>query len=173
MKLSAVERQILCNQMEILRLIHPSEANSYKKYQEILDNGYVGRYRDVVFLHGHGEVSQEDTDFVANVLDMFLAIKDVQPAADEEATSYWRNFRGFCGNHEASLLGYARFLIETEGRWASLGVKDFNSHMPVREVYGRMLRVWMESRSKNGHPLSREQVANILAAATQENASGT
>ncbi|MCA3271672.1 MAG: YfbU family protein [Roseomonas sp.] len=172
MKLSAVERQILWNQMEILRLIHPSEANSYKKYQEILDNGYVGRYRDVVFLHGHGEVSQEDTDFVTNVLDMFSAIKDVQPAADEEATSYWRNFRGFCGNHEAPLLGYARFLIETEGRWASLEVKNFDSHMPVYHVYKRMLEVWSALGTGSRYALSREQVANILMAAAQTNVSG-
>lgn len=164
MTLTPVERQILWNQLELLKGAYPANKDDYEKHQDILESGYVARYGDVVHVASYGEVSPDDTSFVEDVLDMFGALQRFEQDGGKVADRYWMDFKGFDGNGEPELMGYARFVVEREKRWEYLGIKNFNSHSPMRDVYGRMLEVWHAIDAAKRHSLTADQVEAILAA---------
>lgn len=163
-KLTSVERQILWNQLELLKAAYPDNKHDYQKQQDILENGYVARYDDVLHAVRLDELSPDDTRFVEDVLDMFSALQRFEQDGGKVTDRYWIDFKGFDGNNEPELMSYTRFLVEREERWEYLGIKNFNSHSRMRDLYERMLDVWHAIDSAKRHSLTAEQVEAVLAA---------
>jgi uncharacterized protein len=72
-------------------------------------------------------------------------------------------FPGFDGNNESLQLGFAQFLIEDEGKFAeSKNAGDgLNSHVPLLEMFRRMLPVWKELKHKQ--PLEKADIQAVIA----------
>ncbi|KYF69654.1 hypothetical protein BE15_25715 [Sorangium cellulosum] len=170
-KLTDVERALLINQLSILKLLAPRDARYYDEKIEILRDGYEFFYDDVV--QNLDTVSTEDCKFVIHVLDMYRWFDTYirKHSKDKEVTTHhWARFAGFSGNDETALMGFTRFLIKTQGKFAEQIPNEsrtdgFNSHAPVREVYERMLAVYEAIDDKWETGLKRENVLSVLAAA--------
>lgn len=167
MKLTLVERQILMNQLSILKVLEKSD--DYDESIEILRYGYELFYDHVVNPHEGMPVS--DCRFVLDVLDMYRAIetyKERNPQDIDVPKMYGAYFLGFDGNGSKGYLSFTRFLIEDQGKFEEQkkykGQNDgFNSHGQVEDTYERMLRAWHQLGKK--HDLTREQALTILNAA--------
>ncbi|MCB2255983.1 YfbU family protein [Pseudomonas chlororaphis] len=74
-------------------------------------------------------------------------------------------FRGFDGNGEEG-YSIAHILIEDMGRWATFKDRDLNAHMPMNDIYERMLEALDALPTKSGFDfeLSVEEMAEILNA---------
>jgi len=70
------------------------------------------------------------------------------------------NFKGFDGNEESEHHAYARFLIETQGKWEESKDAELNSHWPMLEQYHPRVERWKQSTKK--WDLTAEDVARIL-----------
>lgn len=115
----------------------------------------------------------EDVRFVTDVLDMWDFIEvafEKMSKGDKSAVKlggkpFEPKFNGFDGNNEGELLGIARFLIEKMGRFQRFKKRGLNSHMPVREMYRRMLIEFNPIRSTLIHKgLSSKQLVDVLQA---------
>jgi uncharacterized protein len=72
-------------------------------------------------------------------------------------------FAGFDGNNETSQMAYARYFCEHRGgRYKTLGIKDLNSHFPLRSLYRAMVKAW--KKSANEHELTRDDIVRITSA---------
>lgn len=170
MNLSKVERLLLINQYRIRKAIEGS--NDYDEIIEILSNGYASRYYEA-FNEVYDEVTVADCKFVSDVLSMYRRLHYFEQDKGVDLSGrLFSRFAGFCGNEEGPLLSYAQFAIGREGHWDEQKPRrketdGYNSHMPVREVYARMLEVF----NRCGHdPLTTQQVDEILAAAPHPSA---
>lgn len=167
LKLTEVERLILLNQYKILKAIEPDgdDVEHYDEAMEILRSGYESEYRELASMFT--SVSGDDCDFVYRVLAMYSAITYCRRGtADAKANAPFARFAGFDGNNEAALLGFARFLFKSE-RYPEVAegseTDGFNSHMPTRQIYERMLTVY--DKVKDAIELTEEQVVLIIQAA--------
>ena len=124
--------------------------------------------------HGH-EDDPRDVSFVVDVLDMWNFIErgyEQLSAAEkakieEDAAPLGKHvrFMGFDGNNEAELIGIARFLIEKLNRFTAFKGRELNAHMPTRDTYARMLRVWEPIRPQLiGQEMKAEQITALLVA---------
>ena len=144
MKLSFFERQVLWNQIEVLRHINPGGAEHIRVQQKILGYGYVSHYPDVLHLgYGGAEFSEQDSTFVVQVLEMMDGLHRYRTENGGTTRFRFDEFRGFDDNSESELCGYARFLVEDQRRWNYFGISSFNTPMPMRRVYEGMLTVWI------------------------------
>ncbi len=167
MKLSAVERTLLLNQLAILKILNPKEARDYDEEIAILTEGFEIFYGDVV--RARRTVSTEDCQFVLDVLSMFRDLDTYirnHPKDEEVAKSPWARFSGFDGNNEGGLRDFALFLLKTQGKFTEQlpnerNTDGFNSHAHRRELYERMLAAY---RVLNFEDPTHEQVMTILAA---------
>lgn len=114
---------------------------------------------------------------VAEVLEMWEVVErtvaGLEPAEREEAESVTRpvglagaRFQGYSGNDEDE-YSIVHILVEDLGRWASFRGRDFNSHMPMVEVYDRMLDVYQSVNPANefSPTLSVKDLSEVLNAA--------
>lgn len=169
MNLSMLERLMLINQYSIRMSLEPENKEHFGQLITILSEGYECFYDDMFNEISPQPVTDEDTSFVMDTLDMYRAIADYISANpnDSEVTSHsFARFSGFCGNTEGSLLGFTQFVIKTRHLYEEQLAHErhgFNSHMPISDIYGRMLATWRDSGSP--HELSRDQVVSILSAA--------
>jgi len=85
---------------------------------------------------------------------------DDKKGIEEERTK----FPGFDSNYEPAHLGYARFVVEREGRFSHLKPfsADFISHTPMLDQYRRMTDVW--KLAGNRYELTRDDITAILGA---------
>ena len=85
---------------------------------------------------------------------------DDRQGIEEERTK----FPGFESDYELAHLGYARFVVEREGRFGHLkSVRlDFISHTPMLDQYRRMYDVWR--LTGNRYDLTRDDLTAILGA---------
>lgn len=103
---------------------------------------------------------------------MFRAIEWYkQDSGDKLDGEAFCHFAGFDGNNEGALLGFAKFEIETEHKWDEQKpyarmTDGFNSHMPVRPIYERMLAVFEPLSMKR--KLTKDDVTRVLAAAPRQ-----
>ncbi len=124
------------------------------------------------------EMSNEDMRFVMDILDLYrwlqFSYKQLGENAKTDKLGEDVKFNGFDGNAGDGYLGFARFLKEN-GRWSDLelasGNDDLNSHMPVNDVYRRMLTEYkkykwrgMEDDFSGPKPLTLEQLQAIIDA---------
>lgn len=170
MKLSRVERWILSNQFAILVKLYPDEADSYDQMREIVEKGYELHYdwiSEHIYEDNYIMTSEECTE-VLDILDMFRALKYAYEELTDKSDvdDLWVRFHGFDGNTETKYLGYARFLIDREGRFTNLDRGDnLNSHMPVLDIYRRMVQKWR--KSKDPQKLTKEDIARITPSRTE------
>ena len=166
MELNKFERLLLMNQYRILSLLDQSNQDHYDKLREELENGYVASYQDDLFAGIRDGLSVEQSAFVVEVMSMYEALQRCYDALDdkqgieEERTK----FPGFDSDFELAHLGYARFVVEREGRFSALkpASADFISHTPMVDQYRRMTDVW--KLAGNRYELTRDDITAILGA---------
>ncbi len=153
MNLSRAERWILVNQLTILEILDEKEKEYYKDTLEILERGYEGLYDSCIqFIYpDHETFSQEKSELVFNILNMFSAIvQSLEKIEDKSGID--KNllvFNGFDGNNETDYMSFANFYCsqyEGGGKYSEIGqgVDHFNSHFPYLETYKRMLKSWQQ-----------------------------
>ena len=145
MNLTRLDRAKFWFQFEILKSLPNADSKYYEELQTIVSSGYTNQYYRLFECVDRSDFPEEECEFVADVLEMYRALDDgidpkVAPKVSGEDGLY--KFRGFDGNEEAAHLAYARFLIETQGKWIESKLADFNSHFPTIPTYKAMLRVW-------------------------------
>lgn len=165
-KMTPIEKQMLWNQLQILRFLDGGNEGEYRRQQKILENGYSFDYGEVVISVGQSkELSREECLFVRDVFSMFEALDDCVKYPGVALPGHYTQFKGYDGNHEAALMGYARYLIEERGFWGSLDIKEFDSHFTTAPAYARMLAVWKTLRPKGYGELSPDEAIEIARAA--------
>jgi uncharacterized protein len=101
---------------------------------------------------------------VIDVMSMYSSIQRSFEALDDKTgIEEWRTwFPGFDGNRETTHVGYARYVVEKEHRFADLkpNSEDFDSHTPTVKRYRRMIPVW--KAIENRDELTREDMISIL-----------
>jgi uncharacterized protein YfbU (UPF0304 family) len=165
-ELKKFERLLLSNQYRILSLLDQSNADHYDKLRDALEKGYVASYREDLFAGLRDGLSVEQCAFVVEVMNMYDALQrsydalDDKQGIEEERTK----FPGFESDYELAQLGYARFVVEREGRFGHLkSVRaDFISHTPMLDRYRRMYDVWR--LAGNRYDLTRDDITAMLGA---------
>jgi uncharacterized protein len=166
MELTKVERRLLANQYHILSLLDEENAEQYDNLRDALQSGYASAYVDEIFGWIFDGLSESECALVIDAMDMYTAIQRAYEALDDKTgIEEWRTeFPGFDGNYETAYMGYARFVVEKEGRFSFLKPHspDFNSHMPTLDSYRRMIGVW--NLTNNRYELTRDDIIAILDA---------
>lgn len=99
------------------------------------------------------EITDQRFKFVSDVLNMCAIVEHSYLELDNEGraivaagTRYNPDavFVGFDGNNETGYMSAARFYVRKLNRFEQFADRDFNSHAPLVDAYGRMLRVFNE-----------------------------
>jgi uncharacterized protein YfbU (UPF0304 family) len=143
-------RLVLANQYEMLAHLSPDEADGYRDAARQLRDWWP---IEGIFAVGwmtemrQDPLTLEDKRFVGSVLDMFDALQRADEAGRIDAAERLSvEFLGFCGNEESKYLSYFRWLRE-QGSFSYVKLanpNDLNSHLPMADVYARMLAKWVE-----------------------------
>lgn len=173
MKLTKLERIFLVNQLKILETLYPDEAEQLSVQREALEQGYEMLYawHTEHIYEGDDVMTTEESREVWDTMEMFDAIdrslsKLPQNQIDEKR--YWTKFMGYDGNHEGKFKSFAQFTVERMKRFDYLPMAKpgyFNSHMPVRDIYRRMLAEWQKVPSQSRFDLNEGDLIKILSAA--------
>ena len=163
MNLSAYERLTLS--MSLRDRAEREEDKTYNEHAAIIENGYSTLYGEVFGITAEAELSKDVQDDVYEVLNMFRALHpghvagpDWNPSGDQ----YYQKFRGFDGNESDGRYGFARFLMETLGRFEE-SRSEYNSHGATLDTYHEMLHRWQGM----GRPFqpTTEQINQVLGIA--------
>lgn len=160
------QRLILINQYKILEKLYPEDAETYARYQEILEDGYTLHYNDLIEYMAK-PMPEEEMEFVLDILDLYSTMHlAVYRSANEKYKGKTIYFPGFDGNNEFEYLKYTRFFIFRLDRFQELKKDDsfesYNTHSPTLETYKAMLAYWRDSSEKNKFILSDEQLDNLI-----------
>ena len=166
---SLKERLALANQYEILANTtkNKHQAEQYRRYAEALQEGFEFHYRDLFDMFSD-VMSREDCIEVFDILEMFSDLLYSYDRLTDKAgiDAHGIRFPGFDGQHEAQRWRYIRFIF-ADGKFSTVHESapghDFNSHMPVLDIYRRMLVVWRKDRNPS-RVLSAENIKAIDAA---------
>lgn len=160
------EKISLLNQYKILSKLYPEEESHYQELISIIENGYTIFYYQ---LEGwlNNELPENECRFVLDILDLYRAIEDTKRRNKKSILAQHSHsyFEGFDGNNESEYLGFAYFLIKTQGKFAEqqdylIKNDNLNSHSPMKDQYKRMLAKWKEFGKS--FSLSPEQAIEIL-----------
>lgn len=170
--LSPAERIILINQFDLLKIAAPQEKKYYEAKQNALRSGFDTEHEGFTLRSHAGEDEHPDHRFVHDVLNMFRAVSDYirkHPTDVEVANHSHAKFMGFDGNHEGEMRRFVIHLIDHEELYIEqCGRKketdDFNSHSPMSDEYGRMLKIWKDAGGD--FKLPRDTITAMLTAAT-------
>ena len=165
LKLTDTERLILANQYEILAAL--KNDDSYARISEELRDGHAWLYQQHFDYFSSSNMREDDAEFVVTILGSYSDLRDsYEQLADKSGIEpHQVEFPGFDGNNEGELLSFARALRKSERFIDTLPEHGKNSHMPTRDIYGRMIAKW-EELGKPHFPLSKEQIAALLSART-------
>jgi uncharacterized protein YfbU (UPF0304 family) len=177
-------RLILRNQEQLLSMsdaLDDDERAWHRKNVRILESGFTSEYHDV-FCPLHPEIPYKRTVELFDILDMFRVLRNsYERLNDEEKTAVEErdiSFRGFdySSSEETALPGYVDYLFEDKrygelkeplARFSDGG----NSHMPVIDVYRRMLRcfkqVW-RPHLMSATPLTVAEMNRVIAASAYD-----
>ena len=167
MKLTPFERLSLVNQFKLLAAADPKEKRYYDESIEVLSNGYEIHYPDV-FTNIYEGLSEDDCRYVLDVLTMFWMMRYAYDALTDRdgIEPQFLEFAGFDSGNEAALMSYAQWFIERLGQFKDLKrPRGFNSPMPTRSLYERMLEAWNASTDRNR--LSKADLIRITTAAVR------
>ena len=170
MQLSKKDRVILIHQHQILQKLVPEEAAEHEKAIEILRYGYELLYDEIYQNVFEEEIlSKDDCLEVWETLSMFDSIdRTIQHLGLDHAPDRTTMFFGYDGNNEGGFLGFAEFTVTKDNRFTYLPMERenyFNSHMPARSVYQRMLETWKQVPSGARFPMTAKQLESVLNAA--------
>jgi uncharacterized protein YfbU (UPF0304 family) len=156
--LSRIERLLLFNQYRILEVLVPDLTDTYRMYQEILENGFEFEYDEILKNIYKETLSEEDSKQIIKVLVMYQALR--RSGLPEEETT----FGGYDGNNETDFMSYVDFLYLAQGKFRDvIPSRDrINSHTPMKDAYRRMLAKWREYREDR--ELTKEHAQEILDA---------
>ncbi len=167
MELSLKDRLFLSNQYRILEKLYPEDAEHYGTCRTVVENGFELNYSELTRPLDENTLSRDECKEVLDILDMYSALhfsyRDLTDKAGIDSKAV--QFPGFDSNNEADQLTYARFFVETLGRYEEFGGQIRNSHMPLIEAYRRMLNAWRTSEDLIN--LSKTDIERILAAKIQ------
>ena len=132
--------------------------------------GLRWKYPGIPFEDGN---DPEIVGVVINILGMWSDIEqsyellsdEEKKELEEKASPFGKNpeFRGFDGNNETEYMGTAMFIVNDLDRFTEFKGRIFNSHMPTKEAYERMLPVFKKISNETGFPLSVENLSIILS----------
>lgn len=164
------DRIFLVNQLRILEALYPDDAESLGVQREALQRGYEMLYAwDVEHIYdGDDKMGVEDSKEVWDTMDMFDAIGRSVDESFDIADYPLTKFAGYDGNNEGKFMSFAQFTVERLKRFEYVPMQKegyFNSHMPVREIYGRMLDEWKKVPSQNRFHMSHDELKAVLGAA--------
>ncbi len=153
-------RQIIFNQLEILKLLDPEQADRYGKQQQIVDRGFSHFYEEVLTVDKH-EASSSMQQEVIDILNMFRAlnraIDDGWVPSDKDDA----RFQGFDANNDDH-YSFAHFLLDVQRRFDE-SAPNKNSHSSFSiEKYRSMLREW--AKVGNKFKLTEEEAEAIIKA---------
>jgi len=163
MELTEAERLIIINQCKILEVLKPEESEYYQKAVVALESGFKPVYQDVLPSFSKKEISQHQAEFVYEVFNMFDALYRYEQTTGMTIFSPYAKFSGFDGHGD--LVGFARFNVEVLKRWTWLNVQEFDAHMPIEQMYERILAVWVEKPVSERYDLTMPDVDKIMKAA--------
>lgn len=169
MELSDKDRVLLINQYEILSRLDPENEKHYRERIEVLQRGYKIFYSMIDEWIGE-EMPEDASRFVLQILTFYRHIesyKKKNPEDREIIDHYYAVFLGFDGNEESNYFGFARFLIEAQGKFPEQKpywqkTDGLNSHAPMVEKYERIIAKWTETGG--GYEFGRERILSILNA---------
>lgn len=154
-------RQILHNQLEILKLLNPSQADSYSINQDVLESGYTSQYDELFVAISPGEADEMMQHEVRATLDMFRALHHAKQNGWTPSDASAAEFEGFDANNDDHYF-FASHLIDKRGLYAE-SAPNKNSHsIASRPRYQRMVEAW--KASGGGYELTGDQAEAILSA---------
>lgn len=159
MKLTAFERCILAEVLEIKDKVFGT--SDYEPQIEALRDGYPGFYNlDYI----SEEVSDSDTNFVFEVLDMYQILQTTFLDANEELPENAK-LAGFDGNHETQLVGFLRYMLRN-GRWNHIiGAGDYPNSHSFQPDYRSQLRAFRDCvADRSPRTLSVDEARTIISA---------
>ena len=164
LKLTDTERLMLANQFEILGTL--KKDHGYTRLAEQLRDGHEWLYQQN-FEYLSPNLPEEDAELVLTVLGIYSEMRDsyVGLADKTGIEPHQVEFPGFDGNNEGELLRFSRALRESDRFVDTIPERGKNSHMPTRDIYGRMIDAWREMGEPR-YPFTREQILELLAART-------
>ncbi len=172
MKLSKAERYSLSNQLRILEALYPDEAEDLAVQREALERGYEFIYEMNISqtIDDDDIMSTDECKEVWDTMDMFLSIDRTIEALGSEGLEDFHliRFAGYDGNNESKFMAFASYTVERLKRFTHLPLREpdyFNSHMPMRDAYQRMLSEWKKIPFERRFPMSRENLELVLGAA--------
>lgn len=173
-------RLILRNQELLLSLndaLDDDQRTQHRQNAKILESGFTGEYHKV-FAPLRPEIPYNRAVELFDILDMFRVLRSsYERLNEEERAAVDEREISFCGfdysnSEETALPGYVEYLFE-DNRYKELEEPmmrfsdDGNSHMPIIEVYRRMLRcfrqVW-RPHLISATPLKLEEIKKVAAA---------
>lgn len=172
-RLSRLDRLFLSNQMKILEALYPREAEAIAVQREAVERGYeilYGSDMDHIY-DGDDVMTEEESREVWDTLSMFDAINRFIKNADdvEIKERNFTKFSGYDGNDESKFMAFSAYTVERLRRFAHVPLENdmyWNSHRPMREIYGRMLSEWYNVPKERRFALSTTDVKKILDAAS-------
>jgi uncharacterized protein YfbU (UPF0304 family) len=162
------DRILLINQYRILASLNPTESDRYEELIEVLERGYKVFY-SMVDDWVSEDVPVEKSILVFDILNIYRWVEDFKRGNLSQAILQhpFTIFRGFDGNEESEYLGFARFLIGQQGKFAEQkqylkNNDNLNSHFPMIEKYRKMIARWKEMNSP--YQMNEQQIISILDA---------
>lgn len=164
-KLSRKDRYIISNQLKILEVLYPSEAQGYAVAREAFERGYEIIYEwNFGDIYKEGEILTPDEALeVWDTLDMFDALSRYMDKA--EIVEPLAKFQGYDGNNEGKFMAFTAYTMERLERYQYIDLprdKYYNSHWPTRDMYGRMVEQWKQIPQNRRFKLSDEDFHKIL-----------
>jgi len=167
-----MERLFLSQNLLILEKLSPEDAEIYAQQRTIIERGYELLYFELL-QHVYDDkdtMSFEECSEVWDTLDMFDAIaRGLQQFPNTpRKPHYFTKFHGYDGNNEAKFMSFARFTVKELQRFSYIELEKpdyWNSHFPVRDIYGRMLEQWRTVDPYARFKLTQPQLIAVLEAA--------
>ena len=179
--LSMKERLILANQYEILSRLatDEDERKHFENIRDIFESGF-SRYYSYATEPFSEEVSQDECEFVVDVLDLYSTLYYSwlrNPQAHEEIDEKKVLFKGFDlnDNQEIKYLVFYEFLVEKLERYSEIKdlmnagkIESFNSHGfgPSMSTLSRMIEKYKEIKKRQGFrvgiDLTLDEIKEIL-----------
>ncbi|OON37098.1 hypothetical protein BTJ39_20455 [Izhakiella australiensis] len=165
MDISNAQRLIISNQYRLLALLEPAQEKHYRRLRTIVERGYGLQMGELE--RDFGALMSEDACYkVIQTMEMYHALQVSWNNLKEKSGIDERrlNFLGFDAATEGQLLGYVRFLVESEGSYPDFDASQhgFNAQTPMWEKYQRMLSIWQTCPRQ--YHLSANEIVQVLNA---------
>lgn len=144
-QLTLVERAMLVNQYQILRLLQPDAETRYDRVIEALTKGFTRDYGEALDVFNSEvplHVCNEVIDIMAMYRAIFFAMRDLGEPVEDPFGHL--TFDGFDGNEEGDHYSYANYVLHTLDLFSELRAGGANSHAHRLPRYRSMLAVWRQ-----------------------------